>query len=65
MSNELMNPYATSILFFKYGLFGVLCVIGVLSFYLAPSDVGPMDQIYSLETTTIKTRSKSSMHIYS
>ena len=63
MPNEVVDPYARSILLFKYGLFSVLCVIGVFGFYLAPSDMGRLDQIYSLETT-IKTRSKSSMYTY-
>ena len=40
--------------------FTMLCIVGMLTFYLAPSEQGQLDQIYSTEATTVKIAANSS-----
>ena len=44
---------------FHTGYFVTLCVVGVLCFYLAPSNLGQIDNIYTVETNLVKIAGKS------
>ena len=44
---------------FNIGYFVILCMVGVLCLYLAPSKLGQIDNIYNVETTVVKMGDKS------
>ena len=58
-NEEIKDPNKKFVTCFYMGFFALLCLFGVFGLYLAPSKLGRLDQIYSLETTTRKSSAKS------
>ena len=44
---------------FNIGYFVILCLVGVLCLYLAPSKLGQINNVYFVETTMAKMVAKS------
>ena len=58
-AEKVTDPNRRFVKLFNTGYFVTLCVVGVLCFYLAPSNVGQIDNIYTVETNLVKIAGKS------
>ena len=50
----MTDPNRRFVKIFNIGYFVILCMVGVLCLYLAPSKLGQIDNIYIVETTVVK-----------
>ena len=55
----MTDPNRRFVKTFNIGYFVILCMVGVLCLYLAPSKLGQIDNIYIVETTVVKMGDKS------
>ena len=55
----MTNPNRRFVKLFNIGYFIMFCVVGVLCFYLAPSNLGQIDNIYTAETNLVKIATRS------
>ena len=55
----MTDPNKRFVKIFNIGYFVILCMVGVLCLYLAPSKLGQIDNIYNVETTMVKMGDRS------
>ena len=58
-AERVTDPNRRFVKLFNTGYFVTLCVVGVFFFYLAPSNLGQIDNIYTVETNLVKIAGKS------
>ena len=58
-AERVTDPNRRFFKIFHMGYFVTLCVVGVFCFYLAPSNLGQIDNIYTVETNLVKIAGKS------